>query len=200
MATQLRGLALTCVNFRCLWSMSNSYTSPRKFIASHLYICVKRMAFCDLWIRLTTHRKSVRKFWFCKLLWLASTCESVSKSRWTDFERDPCQLNHSGLLAIWLVTAYTYQYRLVYYVTKSGKVWYHMSWREGLVRKCNNANISMCTSVYISCRKKKMLLFSTSDWDSVNHLHRERKLQFRYTIARTPIKTHMNRNFSRWLS
>ena len=41
-------------------------------------ICVKFMAFCDLRadlrIRLATLRKSVRKFWFCKL---ASTCESV---------------------------------------------------------------------------------------------------------------------------
>ena len=38
-------------------------------------ICVKFTAFCDLradWrIRLATHRKSVRKFWFCKL---ALTC------------------------------------------------------------------------------------------------------------------------------
>ena len=37
-------------------------------------ICVKCTAFCDLRIRLATLRKSVRKFWFCKL---ASTCESV---------------------------------------------------------------------------------------------------------------------------
>ena len=29
-------------------------------------ICVKFTAFCDLRIRLATHRKSVRKFWFCK--------------------------------------------------------------------------------------------------------------------------------------
>ena len=41
-------------------------------------ICVKFKAFydlrADLQIRLATHHKSVRKFWFCKL---ASTCESV---------------------------------------------------------------------------------------------------------------------------
>ena len=39
---------------------------------------VKFTAFCDLRadlrIRLATFRKSVRKFWFCKL---ASSCESV---------------------------------------------------------------------------------------------------------------------------
>ena len=34
-------------------------------------ICVKFTAFCDLRIRLATLRKSVRKFWFCKL---ALTC------------------------------------------------------------------------------------------------------------------------------
>ena len=34
-------------------------------------ICVKFTAFCDLRIRLTTLRKSVRKFWFCKF---ALTC------------------------------------------------------------------------------------------------------------------------------
>ena len=41
-------------------------------------ICVKFTFFCnlqaDLRIRLATLRKSVRKFWFCKL---ALTCESV---------------------------------------------------------------------------------------------------------------------------
>ena len=36
-------------------------------------ICVKFTASCDLRIRLATLRKSVRKFWFCKL---ALTCES----------------------------------------------------------------------------------------------------------------------------
>ena len=30
-------------------------------------ICVQFTAFCDLRIRLATLRKSVRKFWFCKL-------------------------------------------------------------------------------------------------------------------------------------
>ena len=39
-------------------------------------ICVKFTAFCDLradlWIRLATLRKSVRKFYFCKLRRLAS--------------------------------------------------------------------------------------------------------------------------------
>ena len=30
-------------------------------------ICVKFTALCDLRIRLATPRKSVRKFWFCKL-------------------------------------------------------------------------------------------------------------------------------------
>ena len=34
-------------------------------------ICVKFTAFCDLRVRLATLRKSVRKFWFCKL---ALTC------------------------------------------------------------------------------------------------------------------------------
>ena len=34
-------------------------------------ICVKFTVFCDLRIRLATLRKSVRKFWFCKL---ALTC------------------------------------------------------------------------------------------------------------------------------
>ena len=34
-------------------------------------ICVKFTALCDLRIRLATLRKSVRKFWFCKL---ALTC------------------------------------------------------------------------------------------------------------------------------
>ena len=37
-------------------------------------ICVKFAAFCDLRFRLATLRKSVRKFWFCKLV---LTCESV---------------------------------------------------------------------------------------------------------------------------
>ena len=37
-------------------------------------IWMKFTAFCDLRIRLATLRKSIRKFWFCKL---ASTCESV---------------------------------------------------------------------------------------------------------------------------
>ena len=41
-------------------------------------VCVKFTAFCDLRadlrIRLATHRKSARKFRFCKL---ALTCESV---------------------------------------------------------------------------------------------------------------------------
>ena len=31
-------------------------------------ICVEFTAFCDLRIRLATLRKSVRKFWFCKLV------------------------------------------------------------------------------------------------------------------------------------
>ena len=43
-------------------------------------ICVKLTAFCDLRadlrIGLATLRKSVRKFWFCKL---ESTCESVGQ-------------------------------------------------------------------------------------------------------------------------
>ena len=55
--------------------------SRHKLISSQLWIawslqlfatCVSLRA--DLRIRLATHRKSVRKFWFCKL---ASTCESV---------------------------------------------------------------------------------------------------------------------------
>ena len=37
-------------------------------------ICVKFTAFCDLRIRLATLRKSVRKFWFCKL---AFTCADL---------------------------------------------------------------------------------------------------------------------------
>ena len=37
-------------------------------------ICVKFTAFCDLRIRLATLRKSVHKFWFCKL---ALTCKYV---------------------------------------------------------------------------------------------------------------------------
>ena len=37
-------------------------------------LCVKFTAFCDLRIRLATLRKSVRKFWFCKL---ALTCVDV---------------------------------------------------------------------------------------------------------------------------
>ena len=87
-------LALTCDDLHWLWSSSNSHASWRKFFtvlppnasshklnASHLYVCgitgtcVNLRA--DLRIRLTTHRKSARKFWFANLCWLASTCEFV---------------------------------------------------------------------------------------------------------------------------
>ena len=93
----LRWLTMTCDDSRWLWSSSNSYASRRKFfpvwppsasrhklIVSHLYMresfdflrrrCVNLRA--DLRIRLATHRKSVRKFWFCKLA-LAIVTESV---------------------------------------------------------------------------------------------------------------------------
>ena len=105
------GHPATFVDFRQLWSSSNSYASRRKFftvwppnatrhklIASHLWnfqlsvtlrelmsrltwtyepTCVNLWA--DLRIRLATHRKSVRKFWFCKL---ASNSESVRAETW----------------------------------------------------------------------------------------------------------------------
>ena len=59
-------------------ALSYFITGRISFTCSHLYIrqlfatCVNLRA--DLRIRLTTHRKSIRKFWFCKL---ASTCKSV---------------------------------------------------------------------------------------------------------------------------
>ena len=42
-------------------------------------ICVKFTAFCDLRFRLATLRKSVRKFWFCKL---ALTCAAQGTWVW----------------------------------------------------------------------------------------------------------------------
>ena len=56
-------------------------SSPHKSITSHLCLRSELYDFWTLWlmnlradlrIRLVTHRKSVRKFWFCKL---ASTCD-----------------------------------------------------------------------------------------------------------------------------
>ena len=108
-ATQVPNLCWTCISFghplalTCvdgwLWSSSNSYASRRKFFAvwppnhkSTVYAWNLRLFAtfvnlrADLRIRLATHRKSVRKFWFCKL---ASTCESF----WPGFCADICLNN-----------------------------------------------------------------------------------------------------------
>ena len=56
--------------------------------------CVNLQA--DLWIRLTTQRKSIRKSWFAILLWLASTCESIWPRLYNCIHRLSLQL--SGVL------------------------------------------------------------------------------------------------------
>ena len=66
----LRGLAWTRVELKFVRKSTEVFhhlATQHKLIASELYICVKFTTFCDLRIRLATHRKSVRKFCFANL-------------------------------------------------------------------------------------------------------------------------------------
>ena len=108
LATHLYQLAPGWAQFRMQVDASFSpFGHPRKVDTSWSKvncICVEFMTFCNLcvnlrvnlWIHLTTQRKSIHKSWFAILLWLASTYESIWPRLYNCIHRLSLQL--SGVL------------------------------------------------------------------------------------------------------
>ena len=104
-------------------------------------ICVKFTAFgdlrADLQIRLTTLRKSVRKFWFCKL---ALTCESVWPGLYKI--RDSCMTDSTVYtpdlqisLNVAFLTKQTYSYFRTYLEQRPVLEPYQSSWAHSFLIK-----------------------------------------------------------------